>query len=148
MTTKGEARGIRNNNPGNIRWGDEWQGLVSAEKRTDKDFCQFTTPEHGIRAIVVILLNYGKKPGQNGIGNTGIDTVREVISRWAPPNENNTEAYINAVAKKVGVAPNTPIMLRNYLTMKAMVESIITHENGKQPYSNEQIDRGIKLAGL
>lgn len=147
MTTK-QARGIRNNNPGNIRWGDEWQGLVPKEQRTDKDFCQFTTPEHGIRAIVVILLNYRKRNGQQGVGNDGIDTVREVISRWAPPNENDTESYVQSVAKKVGVAANTPIMLSNYLTMRPMVEAIITHENGCQPYSSEQINRGLKLAGI
>lgn len=52
------ARGERNNNPGNIRHGSKWQGL-SAEQ-TDKDFCQFISPEYGIRAIYKLLQTYQK----------------------------------------------------------------------------------------
>lgn len=61
-------RGIRNNNPGNIRWGDDWKGLVPKDQRTDKSFCQFTTPEYGIRAMIIILRNYQRK--------YGLDTVK------------------------------------------------------------------------
>lgn len=55
------ARGIRNNNPGNIRWGDEWKGLVPETQRTDKSFCQFKSAEYGIRAMIIILRNYQRK---------------------------------------------------------------------------------------
>ncbi|MCE1635766.1 structural protein, partial [Enterobacter hormaechei] len=89
------SRGIRNNNPGNIRWGDDWQGLMPASQRTDKSFCQFVGPEYGLRAMIKILHNYNRK--------YGLKTVKEIISRWAPTNENNTDAYINHVCKCPGV---------------------------------------------
>lgn len=99
------SRGIRNNNSGNIRWGDEWQGLVPKAQHTDKSFCQFTSPEHGIRAMIIILRNYQRKHGLN--------TVSGIIKRWASPNENNTQAYINSVAQAKGVIPEQRIDTRD-----------------------------------
>lgn len=139
-------RGIRNNNPGNIRWGDEWKGLVPPGKRTDKDFCQFLESKWGIRALVKVLLNYRKRPGMPGVGNSGIDTVREIISRWAPPNENNTEAYIQSVAKACGVKPNEAIDITDKSLVLKMVKAIIQHENGVQPYTDAILLAGIGLA--
>lgn len=147
MTTdKKLPRGIRNNNPGNIRWGDEWQGLVISSLRTDPSFCQFYKPIHGIRALAKVLLNYRRRPGQPGVGGQGIDTVQEIISRWAPPNENNTAAYIRAVAQSVGVASNAHIDLTDRTIMLNLVKAIISHENGMQPYDNELLLSGIELA--
>lgn len=143
-----QPRGIRNNNPGNIRWGDSWQGLIAPHMRTDKDFCQFTEPVYGIRAICRILVNYGSKAGQPGVGGPGIDTVREIISRWAPPSENDTEAYIRSVARSVGVDPNAHIDITHPDVMRAVVTSIIQHENGQQPYGADVIGKAIWMAGL
>lgn len=56
-----KPRGIRNNNPGNLRWGDPWQGLVPEAQRTDKDFCQFVAPAWGIRALAITLISYQDK---------------------------------------------------------------------------------------
>ena len=91
MTT----RGIRNNNPGNIRLGAGWQGM--ADEQTDHDFVVFKAPEWGIRAIAKILLS----DARNGITN-----VRGIINRWAPPVENNTDAYIAAVSNQLQVNPD------------------------------------------
>ncbi|MDK3025562.1 structural protein P5 [Cupriavidus taiwanensis] len=143
-----QPRGIRNNNPGNIRWGDGWQGLVAPHMRTDKSFCQFTEPSYGIRAICKILLNYGSKTGQPGVGAPGIDTVREIISRWAPPNENDTEAYIASVARALDVHPNAHIDVTEPRIMRGLVVSIIRHENGQQPYSPALIDNAMRMAGI
>lgn len=139
-------RGIRNNNPGNIRWGDDWKGLVPQAQRTDKNFCQFLDIKWGIRALVKVLLNYRKRPGMPGVGDSGIDTVREIISRWAPPNENDTEAYIQSVAKACGVKSNAAIDLTDKQLMMKMVQAIITHENGVQPYTDAILLTGIGLA--
>lgn len=79
-------RGIRNNNPLNIRLGDNWQGL--RQKQTDKAFCQFVSMEYGLRAAFVILFNYLKKK---------VDTPEKIIKRWAPPTENKTDSYIEFV---------------------------------------------------
>lgn len=141
-----QPRGIRNNNPGNIRWGDDWKGLVDQFSRTDKDFCQFREAKWGIRALVKVLLNYRKRPGISGVGESGIDTVREIISRWAPPNENDTEAYIQSVAKACGVAPNMALDLTDKTLMLKMVKAIISHENGIQPYTDTILLSGIGLA--
>jgi hypothetical protein len=132
-------RGIRNNNPGNIRWGDEWKGLVSKPQRTDKSFCQFTGPEYGIRAMVVILRNYQRKYALN--------TISGIIHRWAPPNENNTQAYIDSVARALGVEADQRIDVTDSRVMIPLLEAIIKHENGQQPYSFDVFVRAVDLAG-
>lgn len=133
------ARGIRNNNPGNIRWGDDWKGLAPTAQRTDKSFCQFTSPEYGIRAMIIILRNYQRKYGLN--------TVSDIIKRWAPPNENNTQAYINSVAQATGVTPEQRIDTSDNRFMVKLLQAIIKHENGEQPYSFDVFVQAINLAG-
>lgn len=78
--------GIINNNPLNIRYSPstKWKGQAGA----NKGFCVFTDMIYGYRAAIVLLCNYQRK---------GYDTIRKIITRWAPPSENNTEAYISAV---------------------------------------------------
>lgn len=134
-----KPRGIRNNNPGNIRWGDDWQGLVPESQRTDKSFCQFKTPEYGIRAMIIILRNYQRKYGLN--------TVAKIISRWAPPNENDTQAYIGSVAKSVGVTPEQKIDVTDSRIMIPLLQAIIQHENGQQPYAFSVFVGALALAG-
>ncbi len=136
--TNQTSRGIRNNNPGNIRWGEEWQGLVPTAQRTDKSFCQFTSPEYGLRAMVIILRNYQRKYGLN--------TVSGIIKRWAPPNENNTQAYINSVAQATGVAPDQRIDTGDSHFMTKLLQAIIKQENGGQPYDTETFVRAVGLA--
>ncbi|MGR7527399.1 structural protein [Klebsiella aerogenes] len=133
------ARGIRNNNPGNIRWGDDWKGLVPTGQRTDKSFCQFTSPEYGVRAMVIILRNYQQKYKLN--------TVSGIIKRWAPPNENDTQAYINSVAQATGVSPDQQINTYDSRFMMKLLQAIIKHENGEQPYSFDVFVLAISLAG-
>lgn len=133
------ARGIRNNNPGNIRWGDDWKGLVPKPERTDKSFCQFVKPEYGIRAMIIILRNYQRKHGLN--------TVSGIIKRWAPPNENDTQAYINSVAQATGVSPDQPIDTSDSRFMMKLLPAIIRHENGEQPYGLDVFIRAVELAG-
>lgn len=86
------TRGIRNNNPANIRRGCNWKGL--AKVQTDREFCQFDTMTWGVRALLVTLHTYVKK--------YNLHTVREIITRWAPPSDgNNTEKYIEFVEKEI-----------------------------------------------
>ncbi|TDB51423.1 structural protein [Photorhabdus luminescens] len=131
------SRGIRNNNPGNIRWGDDWQGLVPELQRTDQSFCQFVSPEYGIRAMIKILYNYNRKHG--------LKTVKGIISRWAPHNENNTDAYINHVCKDTEVTGDQVVDVFNKVFMTKLIKSVITMENGSQPYSNAVIDKAFSL---
>ncbi|EAP9510433.1 TPA: structural protein [Salmonella enterica] len=132
-------RGIRNNNPGNIRWGDDWKGLIPKSQRTDKDFCQFITPEYGIRAMIVILRNYQRKHGLN--------TITGIINRWAPTNENNTQAYIDSVAKSTDTSPDQFVHTDDSRFMMKLLQAIIRHENGVQPYGFDVFVRAVELAG-
>jgi hypothetical protein len=94
-------RGIRNNNPLNIRRSkDQWKGL--AEAQTDRAFVQFKTLEYGWRAAFYLLTRtyYHKYR---------LYTIRTIIRRWAPSNENDTNAYIANVSKLTGIDPDEPI---------------------------------------
>lgn len=140
MSTQSSAapRGIRNNNPGNIRLGIQWFGLVPPAQQTDPTFCQFDTAAHGIRAIGKILCTYHDVYGLN--------TIQDMIARWAPPNENDTAAYVANVAQLVGVQPSDPINIHDPNTLATLVKAIIFHENGEQPYDADTIMTGVKLA--
>ncbi len=131
-----EERGLRNNNPGNLRKSSApWQGETVG---SDPSFSSFATPEAGIRALGKNLLTYQDTHGLN--------TVQGIISRWAPATENDTGSYVNAVARAAGVSPDAPIDLRNPETLKAVTAAIIKHENGKQPYADGTLDAGLKAA--
>lgn len=138
MTMKAtQARGHRNNNPGNIKKNNiKWQGLSSIQ--TDPVFFQFQDAEHGIRALAIILKNYYER--------YGLDTVSKIIHRYAPSVENETFKYISFVCKKLNVTPSQQIDV--YQVMPYLVDAIITYENGYQPYSAETIAAGIKIAGI
>lgn len=82
-----EKRGIRNNNPGNIKLGEPWFGLRRIQ--TDPEFCQFESDVWGIRAMIIIIRTY--------VCKYNLRYVKEIISRWAPTNENNTAAYVKFV---------------------------------------------------
>ncbi|MDU7607059.1 MAG: choline BCCT transporter BetT [Escherichia coli] len=116
-------------------------------------FCTFKDPVWGIRALAVTLITYhDKRRAKDG---SSIDTIREVIERWAPPNENNTDAYINEVSKAVGVTADMIIDLHDYDILRPLVEAIIRHENGRGPlktlntwYAAEVIEEGLRRAGV
>jgi hypothetical protein len=146
MTT---PRGVRNNNPGNIDFNprNAWQGQLGLEEGISKPrFARFDHPENGIRALGKLLINYRGKDGMPGVGGKGIDTVLETINRWAPSNENDTQAYAAAVAKRLGVKPTDPINIKDPATLRGMVLSIIIHENGGDPYPSAIIDEGVRRA--
>lgn len=143
------ARGVRNNNPGNIDFNsrNDWVGQLGLEQGVTKPrFARFDSPENGIRALGKLLINYRGKDGMPGVGGKGIDTVLETVNRWAPANENNTQAYAAAVAKRLGVRPTDPINIKDPATLRGMVLSIIIHENGGNPYRAEVIDEGVRRA--
>lgn len=144
-------RGIRNHNPGNIeRNATRWHGM--AGQQPDSRFITFTSPEWGIRAIARTLITYqDKRRARDG---SRIDSVREIIERWAPPSENNTVSYSRAVASALGIGPNDETVdVYHYATMEQLVRAIIRHENGLGPYNGDWypediIVRGLALAGI
>lgn len=136
------ARGIRNNNPLNIRKGAKWVGLKS--RQTDDEFCQFFHPVFGYRAATKILFNYQELHDRRSLA--------EIISRWAPPTENDTNAYIHSVARKLAdrgtaVVIDTPLRLREQRgLLLGLLNAMTVHENGSCPYDDNLIKSGILLA--
>jgi hypothetical protein len=130
-----KPRGIRNNNPGNIRHnGIAWKGL--AEPPSDGAFCIFTIPQYGIRALAILLRNYNR--------NYGIRTIKSIIARFAPSAENNTAAYIQSVCQAMGCDDSEQLELEKDEVLVALMKAIIRHENGQQPYTDEQFEAGLK----
>jgi hypothetical protein len=140
------SRGYRNKNGANIDFNPKnaWVGQIGlGDKWLPEDqrrFAEFESHEYGIRACAALLTTY--------FDRHKLKTVRSIINRWAPPVENNTSAYVNAVADAMGVEPDDEINLHTYEHMRPLVEAIIRHELGGQPYAASVIDEGLRLAGI
>lgn len=127
-------RGVRNNNPGNIESGQKWQGAIQSK---DSRFLQFETPEYGFRAMARVLRSYQRQYKLN--------TIRELIGRWAPPHENDTKKYIDFVARKSGLSATQPINLEDDTTLSKVIKAIAQFENGGNYYNDNQILKGIQM---
>ena len=128
-------RGLRNNNPGNIEDGIAWDGLANYDD--DERFCEFVSPEMGIRAMCKILLTYDKK--------YGIDTVAEIITRWAPPIENDTENYIKNVCNWTGFDRDYEFE-HNVANLSRLTMAMARMENGTAHWSTNVYAYGAHLA--
>ena len=115
------SRGLRNNNPLNIRHGKSlWVGM--REKQTDKSFVQFTERVYGYRAAFVLLRNYITK---------GRDTIGKIIAKWAPSSDgNNTQAYIDFVSRTTGIHPSHALRWENKDDLVEVVRSMAQMESG------------------
>lgn len=123
-------RGLRNNNPGNIRRNsDVFQGEVNPSR--DKDFKQFKSMAYGYRAMFKILSNYYRK--------YSLTTIRKMIGRWAPENENNTSAYVSLVSSYAGIGPDDPINVNDQEQMIRIVAGMSKVENGREPVMSDVI---------
>ena len=137
MKTHPLTRAERNHNPGNIRrCGVRYRG----ERRPSCDpaFKEFESDEWGYRAMFVLLESYRRR--------YGIDTLRAIVTRWAPPIENDTESYIRFVAERAEVDPDAVLLPRD-VRLRAITEAMSRFERGHEP-SPEQLaalDSGWKL---
>jgi hypothetical protein len=136
------SRGFRNRNPGNIDWSaaNKWQGQLGKESGPGARFAMFSSHEYGIRALALLLTTYQDRHG--------LRSIRQLINRWAPPVENVTSAYVNHVAALTGRDPDVNLDLHRYADLRPLVEAVITHELGGQPYSAAVLDEGLRLAGV
>ncbi|EOG6277461.1 lytic transglycosylase [Citrobacter freundii] len=125
-------RGIRNNNPGNI----DFRGQSGATlERPGGRFARFETAYDGLKALSRQLMRYfeGKTTGKP------LQTLNDIISTWAPGNENNTGAYIAQLSKVMGVAPDAILNLKDPQVITSLMNGIIHHENGRNPYPSELV---------
>lgn len=131
------ARGIRNNNPGNIRPGANFLG----ENGVAGGFVTFESPEMGIRAAARNLLTYQEK--------YGLSTVNDLLGRWAPGFENESVVagnYQKMVADALGVGVNDVLDLRDPATLEKLTTAIIVFENNGNPYPQSVINSGVGMA--
>lgn len=124
-----KARGLRNNNPGNIRFNpnNDWAGQVGQD---DAGYIIFDKPEYGIRAMGILLTNYYKRHGLND--------VHGIITRWAPPSDNNpTQAYIDHVVDELNKDSHVKISQFGVIHVPSRLvdlsRAITKHENGFIP---------------
>lgn len=151
MIAPTQTRGYLNNNPGNmdrseppwngeIRNVEECQNDVQRAELTHGRFCVFKTAVYGIRAMTKNLLAYHDR--------LGCRSVQDYINRWAPPNENNTDAYVASVARRLGVTPTDEVNIRNPEVMALLIDAIIRVECAGMPYTGNEIADGMHLAGI
>lgn len=129
--------GLRNNNPGNIKYdGTSWQGAVG----NDGTFVIFADDTWGLRALAKDLTTKMTKDG--------LDTISKIISVYAPPGENNTAAYIAAVQEDTGF-DSDQTLTADQGTLHSLIRAIANHENGDTQsalISDDDIDQGITMA--
>lgn len=127
------TRGVRNANPGNLRKSkDQWEGAIG----DDGEFVIFDSPESGIRALGKNLLSYGRQ---------GYDSIEKIINRWAPPNENDTQAYIDSVVAATGIPATQSLDLSDPDTLSSLAQAISFHETGSR-YDPEVYQQGVARA--
>ena len=132
-------RGIRNHNPLNIRRSkDKWKGLRA--QQTDAQFCQFESLEWGWRAAFCLLT-------RTYYHTYRLFTIRKIIQKWAPPNENNTQAYIANVSRLTGIGPDEPIGIPSDKPSRWMAVGVAMaiQENGTESLDYFAMLRGWEL---
>jgi hypothetical protein len=142
------SRGYRNMNPGNIDHipANKWQGLADPPIEPPPAgggrprFARFISHEYGIRALAVLLITYQDRHG--------LRTIRGIVNRWAPGSENDTDAYVRQVVDHTGFPDDETLDLQTYPHLRPLVEAIIRHELGGNPYDATTIDAGLRLAGV
>lgn len=127
------TRGVRNSNPGNLRKSkDQWEGAIG----DDGAFVIFDSPESGVRALAKNLQSYGRQ---------GYDSIEKIINRWAPPNENDTQSYIDSVVAATGIPATQSLDLSDPDTLSSLAQAISFHETGSR-YNPEVYQKGVARA--
>lgn len=132
--------GLDLNNPGNLEASaDKWQGL--ADPPTQGKFFSFKTPVYGIRALAMTLIAAQDKHN--------LRTIAGIVPHYAPASDgNNVEAYVADLCRRTGFTADQELDLHHYECLRALVPAFIWHEQGSMPYTDGQIDDGLKLAGI
>ncbi|WP_120513127.1 virion protein [Photobacterium salinisoli] len=127
-------RGIRNNNPLNIEYNkaNDWKGQTGSDGR----FAIFSNPAYGFRAGARVLRSYQRR---------GIVRLNDIISTFAPANENNTALYIEHVSQWTGFAPDSLIDVYDVNQVTRLLRAMARKEVGHQ-YTDAEVREGVMLA--
>lgn len=138
-------RAVRNNNPLNIRVGEPWQGLMprgsmSPAQAAETEFCVFANAAMGFRAAAETFHTYALRDG--------VTTVAQAVHRWAPPNENNTSAYVQAVCDYCALLPVSTMPFPNGTDAQkaTWLKAFSIHECGGWFFSMDDLYSGVRLA--
>lgn len=133
---KRPSRAERNNNPGNL----EYRGQAGAVPEAGSGrFAKFESPTEGVAALAKQLQLYGQR---------GLDTINEIINKYAPAGENNTKAYIDNLTRRLGVAPDEELDLSNPQLLSDLIKGISRYESGSDFLRDEDVMTGISRAGV
>ena len=141
------TRGVLNNNPTNIRLNPaiSWDGQVSAEHQTDKEFVQFVSAQYGIRAALVNLHTHALRLLQKGEQ----PTVAALCAIWAPPGENDTEAEINnALAGQLWTELTRQTVIITPAQFISLARGLVFAENGYHPYNAGEYINAWNMTGI
>lgn len=130
-----QTRGVRNNNPLNLRISNNaWKNKIPLSQNTDKSFEQFTSMEWGLRAALINMRTQITR---------GHNTIRKLISVWAPTNENDTENYIKFVSLHSNITENARLKFEKH-QLREVVRSMVRIESAFV-MSNELYDKSWSL---
>lgn len=133
----GNTRAERNNNPGNLNYAG--QAGATLEDGNNARFAKFGSTAEGVSALTRQLQRYGER---------GLDTVSKIINKYAPSSENNTQAYIDALSKRLGVSGDQKLDLSDPGTLSNLIKGISRHESGKDYLSDSDLMTGLSMAGV
>lgn len=132
----GTTRAERNNNPGNL----EFRGQAGAVPEDGSGrFAKFGSTAEGVSALAKQLNRYGER---------GLDTIKKIINTYAPSSENNTQAYIDALSKRLGVSGDQKLDLKDAGTLSGLIKGIAKHESGSDYLSDSDVMTGLSMAGV
>ncbi|CAM3990506.1 hypothetical protein VA7868_04616 [Vibrio aerogenes CECT 7868] len=128
-------RGVRNNNPLNIRdSNNDWLGKSGLN--TDKEFEEFKNPVYGFRAGARILRSYARQ---------GYTTLSQMIYRFAPASENNSALYVQQVSQWTGIQPDQVVNVNNHQQLAALLHAMSRKEVGNY-YGLDMAREGVDMA--
>lgn len=128
--------GLRNNNPGDFRTGEPWQGAIGSEG----GFITFSDITWGLRALALDIIN--------NINGKGVDTISKFITKYAPPSENDTAGYISFVSAQTGIGPDEQLGT-DADTVFSLMRAIISKELGSGQaamVSDQDVMTGLQMA--
>ncbi|HFV9933041.1 TPA: hypothetical protein ACIAPS_002730 [Salmonella enterica subsp. enterica serovar Bovismorbificans] len=131
---KGRTIADRFNNPANLRYA---AGYETANTRSGK-FAVFPSLDEGVLAAAKQLQIYGTK---------GINNIHDIISKWAPSNENNTKAYIGHVVNATGRSEFEKLNLNDTRTLAKLITAMSVKEGAGSRLSEEKVTQIINNAG-
>jgi hypothetical protein len=138
MSNYSHIRGVRNHNPGNLKFNGhvQWSGQI-LQGRKDNTFCEFQSAEMGIRAMARLLMTYHRR---------GLNSIAKIIPTYAPKSENDTENYIKYVEKNSGFNRHQPVNMTDVRQAKPIIKAMIHMECGLCLWDDATIERAIHSA--